>query len=191
MFIFVSQALEEGEDLQELAERARDKKDRRAMNKLLRETETSGRGTPISDTESRGRKGKKGKNKMNAPDYEPVVPIGNKRKRGVKSLSVTPSINEEDDEDRDQVFSDVFRLRFGVQLSIAQKRRKMKQPVDLPLAVREKMKKAFAECYRAVLACEDNTGRKRCELFRDLPDKRVNTIALQSVLIFDRTTGLP
>jgi ATP-dependent helicase STH1/SNF2 len=34
------------------------------------------------------------------------------------------------------------------------------------------MKKAFMECYRAVLACEDETGRKRCELFRDLPDRR-------------------
>jgi len=35
------------------------------------------------------------------------------------------------------------------------------------------MKKAFAECLRAVLACEDESGRKRCELFRELPDKRV------------------
>jgi len=34
------------------------------------------------------------------------------------------------------------------------------------------MKKAFAECYRAVLACEDETGRKRCELFKEPPDKR-------------------
>jgi len=40
--------------------------------------------------------------------------------------------------------------------------------------MRERMKKAFAECYRAVLACEDESGRKRCELFRDLPDKRVS-----------------
>jgi len=35
------------------------------------------------------------------------------------------------------------------------------------------MKKAFGECHKAVLACEDETGRKRCELFRELPDKRV------------------
>ena len=34
------------------------------------------------------------------------------------------------------------------------------------------MKKAFMECYKAVLACEDETGRKRCELFREPPDKR-------------------
>ena len=39
--------------------------------------------------------------------------------------------------------------------------------------MRERMKKAFNECYRAVLTCEDDTGRKRCELFKELPDKRV------------------
>lgn len=27
------------------------------------------------------------------------------------------------------------------------------------------------ECHKAVLACEDETRRKRCELFRELPDK--------------------
>lgn len=37
------------------------------------------------------------------------------------------------------------------------------------------MKKAFNECYRAVLTCEDETGRKRCELFRELPDRRVRS----------------
>lgn len=36
------------------------------------------------------------------------------------------------------------------------------------------MKKAFAECYKAVLACEAEDGRKRVELFRDLPDRRVS-----------------
>jgi hypothetical protein len=36
------------------------------------------------------------------------------------------------------------------------------------------MKKAFSDCYKAVTACEDETGRKRCELFRELPDKRVS-----------------
>jgi ATP-dependent helicase STH1/SNF2 len=43
---------------------------------------------------------------------------------------------------------------------------------DIPPAVRDKMKKGFMECYRAVLACEDETGRKRCELFREVPDRR-------------------
>lgn len=61
-----------------------------------------------------------------------------------------------------------------------QKRRKMKdngsgsKGPDVPPAVREKMKKAFIECYKAVLACEDETGRKRCELFREPPDRRVS-----------------
>lgn len=62
-----------------------------------------------------------------------------------------------------------------------QKRRKMtKLPNsnDVSPAVRDKMKKAFAECYRAVLACEDETGRKRCELFRELPDRRVSGYSL-------------
>ncbi|KAF8971597.1 SNF2 family N-terminal domain-containing protein [Flammula alnicola] len=128
-------ALEDGEDIQELTERARDKKDRRAQNKLLREEA-----------------------KSKANEYESAA--GSKRKRGIKSLSVTPEADD-DDEDHDP------------------KRRKTKANgsssnagPDLPTGLREKMKKAFMECYRAVLACEDETGRKRCELFRELPDRR-------------------
>ncbi|KAJ7102506.1 SNF2-family ATP dependent chromatin remodeling factor snf21 [Mycena belliarum] len=142
-------ALEEGEDLEELAERSR----RRGANRLLREAEPSGRGTPVSDSESRARKAKKGKSRM-GPDYEPAT--GSKRKRGVKSMSVTPSVNEDDDDDRQP------------------KRRKPPQKSngnDVPQAVREKMKKVFAECYRVVVSCEDADGRKRCDLFRELPDK--------------------
>jgi ATP-dependent helicase STH1/SNF2 len=62
---------------------------------------------------------------------------------------------------------------------LGQKRRKSK-PADLPQAIRERMKKAFAECHRAVLACEDDSGRKRCELFRELPDKRVSVVHLSA-----------
>jgi len=145
-------ALEDGEDLDEFAVRSRDKKDKRATNKLLKDAEASGRGTPISDTDSRGRKSKKGKSKMNAPDYEPS-PANGKRKRGMKSLSVTPSVNDDDDDDRDS------------------KRRKTKA-AELPPVIRDKMKKAFLECHKAVMACEDDTGRRRCELFKDLPDRR-------------------
>ncbi|KAJ3562092.1 hypothetical protein NP233_g9787 [Leucocoprinus birnbaumii] len=143
-------AVEEGEDLMELSERAREKKERKLNNKLLKEAEASGRGTPVSDVDSRGRKTKKGKNKVD----EPIA--GSKRKRGQKSMSVTPSIVDEEEEDHDP------------------KRRKKASGSsnDLAPAVREKMKKAFAECHKAVLACEDETGRKRCELFRELPDKR-------------------
>ncbi|KAJ3768128.1 SNF2-family ATP dependent chromatin remodeling factor snf21 [Lentinula raphanica] len=144
-------ALEEGEDLQELTDKTRERKERRATNKLLREAEASNRGTPASDTESRGRRGRKPKPKINIE--EPAV--GSKRKRGgMKSMSVTPSIADDDDDDeRDQ------------------KRRKTKT-ADLSPAIREKMKKAFNECYKAVLACEAEDGRKRCELFREVPDRR-------------------
>jgi hypothetical protein len=45
---------------------------------------------------------------------------------------------------------------------------------DLAPALRDKMKKIFNEVHKAVLACEDKDGRKRCELFRELPDKRVS-----------------
>ena len=41
------------------------------------------------------------------------------------------------------------------------------------------MKKAFNEVHKAVLACEDTDGRKRCELFRELPDRRVR-VSLRS-----------
>jgi len=143
-------AVEDGEDLQELADKTRGKKERRVTNKLIKESETPGRGTPASETDARGRKARKGKAKM--ADFEPAAAVG-KRKRGMKSMSVTPSINGEDEEDRDS------------------KRRKTKVS-DIPPAVKEKMKKAFNEVHKAVLACEDTDGRKRCELFRELPDRR-------------------
>ena len=88
-----SQALEEGEDIQELSERAKDKKERRVQNKLLKENDASGRGTPASEVDGRGRKPKKGKAKAN--DYESTGPSGSKRKRGIKSLSVTPEGDDE------------------------------------------------------------------------------------------------
>ncbi|KAF7437300.1 hypothetical protein PC9H_004139 [Pleurotus ostreatus] len=141
-------ALEDGEDLQELSERTREKR----SNKLLRDPDTSARGTPASDIDSRGKRGRKGKTKAVQNDYE--LPAGGKRKRGPgKAMSVTPSVQDEDEDDRDQ------------------KRRKTKAP-DVPAAVRDKMKKAFNECLKAVINCEDDTGRRRCELFKDLPDKR-------------------
>jgi len=144
-------ALEEGEDLHELSERAREKKERRMVTKLMKDAESSARATPASDIDSRGRKGRKGKAK--ATDFE--LPASGKRKRGNKSMSVTPSIAEDDDDDHES------------------KRRKTKNSNgDISPAVKEKMKKGFSECHKAVLACEDETGRKRCELFRELPDKR-------------------
>lgn len=99
-FIFL-QALEEGEDLQELSERTRDKKDRRSTSKFPKDTDISARGTPISD-DIRSRKNNK-KAKTKAGDYETSLPAGSKRKRGTKSSSVTPSIADDEDEDHDQV----------------------------------------------------------------------------------------
>jgi ATP-dependent helicase STH1/SNF2 len=86
--------------LQELVDRARGKKERRAANKLIKDSDTPGRGTPASDVG--GRRGKKGKGKMAANDYDTPVMSG-KRKRGMKSMSVTPSMNEDDDDERDMV----------------------------------------------------------------------------------------
>lgn len=169
MSLIFLQALEDGEDLEELAERSR----KRGTNKLLRDAEASGRGTPVSDSDSRARKAKKGKSRMSAPDYE----IGSKRKRGVKSLSVTPSANEDDDDDRQPVGGPFISSELAVNFCFVQKRRKAPPKSngnDVPTAVREKMKKVFNECYRAVVACEDPDGRKRCELFRELPDKHVS-----------------
>lgn len=51
----------------------------------------------MSDVDSRGRKSKKGKNRID----EGMA--GSKRKRGQKSMSVTPSIADDDEEDHDPV----------------------------------------------------------------------------------------
>ncbi|KAF8499112.1 SNF2 family N-terminal domain-containing protein [Russula emetica] len=137
-------ALEEGEDIQQLSEQARLKQARRAA-KL-----ESGTGTPLSEG-GRGR-GRKGKARVNEGDFEPA---NGKRKRGMnnKSMSVTPSVMDDDEDDRDM------------------KRRKVKT-VELPTTVKERMKKAFNECYKAIMNCTDENGRKRCDLFREPPDKR-------------------
>ncbi|KAJ7859520.1 SNF2-family ATP dependent chromatin remodeling factor snf21 [Mycena olivaceomarginata] len=131
-------ALEDGEVAQ--------RNSKRGTNKLLRDAEAWGRGTPVSDSRAR-----KGKSRMSAADYQPA--LGSKRKRGIESTSATPSVNEDDDRQP--------------------KRRKgtPKSNGDVAPAIREKMKNIFNECYRAVVALEDADGRKRCELFRELPDR--------------------
>jgi len=41
------------------------------------------------------------------------------------------------------------------------------------------MKEAFNQCFTAVVSCEEErTGRKRCELFLELPDRRVRAFFL-------------
>ncbi|KAJ7657873.1 SNF2-family ATP dependent chromatin remodeling factor snf21 [Mycena polygramma] len=145
-------ALENGEDLEELVDRSR-------TRGLFRVADPSGPGTPASDSDSRARKTKKGKSRMNETDYD--TSRGNKRKRG----TATPSVHEDDEDDRQS------------------KRRKAppKSNGDVPANVREKMKKIFAECYRAVVACEDTDGRKRCELFRELPDRHEYAVYYQLI----------
>ena len=94
------QALEEGEDLQELSERARANKERRAANKLLKEVDS--RNSPAFDEETpRSRKVKKGKSRAIDVIYD-GTPSSSKRKRG-KAMSVTPSVVDDEDDDRDTV----------------------------------------------------------------------------------------
>ena len=99
--------MEEGEDIQELSERAREKKERRAQNKLIKEAESVGSPGPDLDTPRGGRKNnKKGKGKVAAADFDIGTPVGNsKRKRGNgKSTSMTPSlVDVDEDDERDTV----------------------------------------------------------------------------------------
>ncbi|KAI9442766.1 hypothetical protein H4582DRAFT_2073347 [Lactarius indigo] len=133
-----------GEDIQQLSEQARLKQAQRAA-KL-----ESGTGTPMSE----GGRGceRKGKVKVNEGDFEP---LNGKRKRGGnnKLMSVTPSVMDDEEEDCDS------------------KCRKVKTS-EPPTALKERMKKAFNECYKAIMNCADKNGRKQCDLFRELPNKR-------------------
>jgi len=131
-------ALEEEEDLEETIERNRERNARRIANKLNRDR---------GDTPDRKRLKNKGRE-----DSDSIG--GNaKRKRGMKEGSVTPSMNEDDEDIRDN------------------KRRKVKPPAP-DAATMQKMKKIFSQVHAAVASCTDETGRKRCELFKDLPDKK-------------------
>ena len=55
----------------------------------------------LNKTITRERKVRKGKGK--APEYETPAASG-KRKRSTKAMSVIPSVNEEDKDDRDSVY---------------------------------------------------------------------------------------
>lgn len=70
------------------------------------------------------------------------------------------------------IWYDLLLTFVCVGLTLYQKRRKTK-PTDITPAIREKMKKAYNDCYKAVLNCEDDNGRRRCDLFKELPDKKV------------------
>ncbi|KAI0825398.1 SNF2 family N-terminal domain-containing protein [Trametes gibbosa] len=141
-------ALEDGDDIQELSERAREKKERRATTKLVKQTESVGSPVPEFETPRNRKSAKKGKAKA-----ELDVPASTKRKRGGgKSTSMTPSFIEEDDEERDA------------------KRRK--KAIELPPAIKDQMKKTLNDIHKAVLNVEDEDGRRRSDLFREPPDRK-------------------
>lgn len=173
-----NQALEGEEDLDEVLEKAREKSQRRAANKLLRESEgQSSRNSPaVEETRGRKKKGRPPKNPQPEVDYDSPSIANGKRKRVGKPVSVTPSIADDDEETRDSVSGYVPWLSPAcVLICYVQKRRKTK-PAEVSASVRERMKKVFNECYHAVQVCEDpDTGRRRWELFKELPDRRVST----------------
>ena len=84
-------ALEEEEDIQELSEPVRDKKERCVQNKLAKEK--SVQNMPLSDVmvDGHGRKPKQSKAKVN--NHEP--PTGSKC-GGVKSMLATPDAEDDD-----------------------------------------------------------------------------------------------
>lgn len=87
----------------------------------------------------------------------------NKRKRGggtSKQPSPSPSLDDEDE--------------------IPESKRRKTAPAKggdgISPQTRERMKKAFQECYRAVQACVAEDGRSRCDLFRELPNRKVRLL---------------
>ena len=95
--------MENEEDIQDVLEKSREKVQRRAASKIMRDSEgQSSRNSPvIEEPVPKGRK-KKGRPPKNAVEPEYDTPVNGKRKRGGKAVSVTPSLNG-DDEDRDAV----------------------------------------------------------------------------------------
>jgi len=138
-------ALEDGEDMDEYAADQIENQERRPERQMTRDSAPSNSASPAPET-------KKGKKVRGRPKVESEAGPSSKRKRG-KAVSPTPSADEEID-GRDQ------------------KRRKV-QPVGgtLSASARERMKKAFDRCYKAVQNLYDEDGRQRCVLFKDLPNK--------------------
>jgi len=84
---------------------------------------------------------------------------GLKRKRGAASKQPSPSPSLDDDDD------------------IPESKRRKTAPAKgdtLPPHIRERMKRAFQEIYKAVQSCVAEDGRSRCELFRELPNRKVS-----------------
>jgi hypothetical protein len=112
---------------------------------------------------------------LKANDYENIRPSSSKRKSGIKSLSVTSAVRAMMKMKAKVLTRLVQIMNLRVYTCWTTNRSDangLEGPKPSP-SVRYRMKKAFTECYRAVLACDDGSGRKRCELFRELPDERM------------------
>ncbi|KAJ1310927.1 hypothetical protein OPQ81_009439 [Rhizoctonia solani] len=139
-------AMEEGEDPDDY-----DDAPPRRSRAASRRDEASGSVTPAP--EEKNKRGKKVKGKGRADD------LSGKRKRG-KAQSPEPSSDEEEDDTR-----------------TTQKRRRTQNPGAgappvLP-AMRERMRAAFQACHQAVQNVYTADGRQRCELFKELPDRKM------------------
>ncbi|EJD54992.1 hypothetical protein AURDEDRAFT_147677 [Auricularia subglabra TFB-10046 SS5] len=77
-----------------------------------------------------------------------------KRKRNTKAGSVTPSMNDEDED-----------------LPSSKRRKTALRGDTVDPNTRARMKRVFDECYRAVMALETPEGRRRCDLFKELPSR--------------------
>jgi len=158
-----AKALEGEGDLQDVIEKSWERMQRRTASKLIREggegsvgrsAVPSGRSSPVVEDRRKGKKGRK--SQAVVEEFEVGASGAGKKKQGVvgKAGCVTWSLLDDGDKSRDA------------------KRRKTK-PVEIPLAVKEKMKKAPNECYKAMQACEEaGTRRRRWELVKEQLDKR-------------------
>ncbi|CAG7847264.1 Chromatin structure-remodeling complex subunit snf21; AltName: Full=ATP-dependent helicase snf21; AltName: Full=RSC complex subunit snf21 [Serendipita indica DSM 11827] len=87
------------------------------------------------------------------------APPGSAKRKRIGKAETPPELEEDEEVERP-----------------APKRRKTGAPSapkepPLPPHVRERMREAFQACHRAVLDLRDDTGRLRCELFKELPDR--------------------
>ncbi|CAE6403859.1 unnamed protein product [Rhizoctonia solani] len=141
-------AMEEAEDAEDFEDAPSRRS--RAASRLGRD-EASGSVTPAP--EEKNRRGKKAKGKGRADD------LSGKRKRG-KAQSPEPSSDDDDDESRAQ-----------------QKRRRTQNPnagaPPVPPAMRERMRAAFQACHQAIQGLYGPDGHQRCELFKELPDRKI------------------
>ncbi|CAE7107141.1 unnamed protein product [Rhizoctonia solani] len=139
-------AMEEAEDADEFYDMSRRS---RAVSRLGRDG-ASGSVTPAP--EERNKRGKKAKGKGRADD------LSGKRKRG-KVQSPEPSSEDEEDDSRS-----------------AQKRRRTQgagaAAPQISQAMRDRMKAAFQVCHQTIQGLQDEKGRQRCELFKELPNRK-------------------